>query len=124
RARLLGSFGDYLKERHALPRRLCLALGALLVLYRDRNRSVSDSDLSLRPKDEPRIIELLETIARYHAVPNEEGDFAPLVRASLSEPLLWGEDLTQLHPNLVGRVADEVADIVAGNIRQRLEAFA
>lgn len=120
RARLLGSFVDHVEREKTLPGGLCLSLAALFVLYRNRDGGMSQSNVSLRPRDEPRIIELLDGAWREHAPRRDGGDYERLVRGLLVQESLWGRDLTKLHEDLVSVVAREVGSILEGRVADRL----
>lgn len=117
-ARLLGSLKDELKRTGTLPERICLALAALLVLYRPREEERSESSVSLIPRDEAEVLTLLAEAWR------ENGEHPEvLVQRLISDPRLLGEDLTVLHPGLVSHVAAEVTSIREGKIRARIAAL-
>src|SRR5690606_4772107 len=120
RARLLGSFTDFIRARDEVPPRLTLALAALIVLYGKRSSQTRDSNISGLPNDDPAIIELFEDTWARHLSSGDASDCAPFVQHLLASEMLWGRDLTLLHPRLLEQVQARVQDIVDGRISSHI----
>ncbi|MCI8331639.1 MAG: tagaturonate reductase, partial [Clostridiales bacterium] len=75
RARLLGSFRDYVRLHQSIPRRIAFAFAALIAFYCDTDKSKDD-----------------EAVLAYFAAHKKDEDF---VGALCANEAFWGEDLSR-----------------------------
>lgn len=114
RSRLLGPLGDRIAATGEVPSRLCLALAALLVLYRP------DPAPTPGRRDDPRVLEIFDETWSAHACDPACQRTRALTTRLLSERSLWGRDLTLLHPDLVAQVADDLEGLLKGGVAERM----
>lgn len=114
RARLLGPLETNIEASGSLPPRLSFTLAALIALYRPVPNRVPEW------RDEARVFETFTGIWMGHAHDTTRHGLVDLTARLVSNHSLWGQDLSQLHTDLVARVADDLADLIDGRVLENL----
>ncbi|SPC37984.1 tagaturonate reductase [Latilactobacillus fuchuensis] len=104
KARLLPTLVQFEAQEHRLPRRIVLALAALLVTYGDY------PEIDVQPIDMPDVMADLKAI----------GQKADYVEQALQDTQLWGQDLTQIK-GLVTAVEADVQCLLTQGARQSVQ---
>ncbi|NLF32439.1 MAG: tagaturonate reductase [Planctomycetes bacterium] len=122
--RLLPTLLEYVRQRGSIPRRMALALAALLAMY--RTTEIADGlGRGVRGGQPYPINDSGEVLAFFVGVwkrYDADGDAGALCRAALARKAFWGRDLNEV-PGLHAAVAEALSGILAGDILKQMEAL-
>ena len=129
KARLLGTVLDHVRERHALPVRLCFALAALIAFY--RGREIRDGALigarngrDYAIKDDPAVLEFFLSAWAKTDFDLSRASCNALVQDVLGRTDFWDSDLNQTVPGFSGQVAEQLHFISSLGVKGALQRIA
>lgn len=114
RARVLPTVKDYLRKSKQLPQNALFSLAALIKFYQGKR---GDEVIAL--KDDQAVLDFFKDVwANYE----KDRDLTKLVKETLSQDSMWGEDLNQI-PGLSEIVLENLTAIVEKGMKQALTDF-
>jgi tagaturonate reductase len=111
--RNLPSLLEFVETHHCLPKRMVFAWSSLLYFYRGKR---GNDEIHLQ--DEPAALQFLQT--HWEKYDNREWEIRDVTKAMLSEPMLWGRDLSTI-PTLVEEVSTNLLAIEQLGVKKALK---